>query len=617
MEWIPLKQVIEQEIAEAESRRQSWTPEYLQPDTTIPEITIPESVVTETSYKPPTVIPEVVQRPTIPTPKTTDETPIEIATPVEIATPEMPKIETPKAWEQPAVMAEKATEAIGTAISKVPVLPKILRWASPVFEFLGNVDKTWGAIITQSASPALEWKEGEDWLEHQRREYENWESPTYLKGTLEFFNPVWWIPWAGWAAKATKVIGVSGKALKTVQTGAKVLETIGLSGDIGGFKSAEKVAKAAAEKSSLLTSGKLTLPSSSQITEALFTGDNASRLAEYAEKSSVLKPIKKLINDAGDIPDRIILASDINTRKLVPKYANKMVDGQQVAASIKNYVKQQEVVYATTRQIADDNIKSLLMPQVQRYGNAVRLMQADGYGLTKVKALKDVGTGTVDIAANFINKTEVIDNLYSGLSDEAKEYLLAVRQVAIKYDQLLVDEFRDDAIAKVGANADEEIIVREARRLAGVNPDEILLPRIVLGKETPNGYEEITRGIKSELQRVHKTMNEGVGVDKALGYSIKYDNNLNHNLERFISNYAKKIADHRFAKAIEPLGKTLKESMLSYEPEFMERLSKSAVTVSDLSYTKNTIDKFLSCMGIQSRFYNAQNTGFSLRSTKG
>ena len=499
-------------------------------------------------------------------------------------------------WEEPAELADKATQKVGEAISKVPILPEVLNWASPVFEFLGNIDRAWGALITAGASPKLEWQQGENWLTHQMREYEAWESPTYTKGIVEFLNPVWWIPFAGWAAKAAKAVGVGGKALKGIQSAARVMETVGLSGEIGGFKQAEKLAKAAASKSSLFAEGRLALPTTQQISEALFTGDNLSKVAAWAERMPGLRRVKKLINEGGDLQGQIVLAENRMTRTLEPRYLDRYVDGEQASASIKDYVKQQTILRDYTNSVASDGMSSLLLPELQRYGNPQKLLNAMDNGLTSVNPLQaGVGTGTVDVAENFINYTGQIDRMYAGLTDEAKEYLLGVKKIATELDNLLVDEFRDAALRELPQNATEKQIVRKARELAGVNQDEILLPRLVEGKFTPDGFEKSRHGINSELGRVHKTMD--VGIKESPGFSVKYDPNLNHNVQQLIDNYARKISNHRYAEGVQPLGKTLKESLYAYEPEFMEKLAKVGVRVADISHAERTLANFMSVKG--------------------
>jgi len=524
---------------------------------------------------------------TAPKPKVSDE--------IIINTKKTPAKKETATWEKPAEFASSLTEKIGQTIAKTPILPKVMEWASPLFNFLYGVDRVWGAMVTAGASPRLEWKEGENWFTHQMREYDAWESPTYVKGAVEFLNPVWWIPFAGWGAKAAKAIGVGGKALRTIETTAKVMEKVGLTGNYSGFKNAEKIAKSAAEKSSLFAEGKLTLPSAQQIGEMHFTADNLQKAASAMEKVPALKPLKDAINRAGHMDDVIVLAENIKTRRLEPRYMNKMVDGEQAIAPVKDYIAQQVVIQQATHSIASDSMQALLMPQLQRYGNPVKLMRASDNGLTDIVAKQaGIGTGTVDIAENFINRTGQVDTLYEGLSDTQKQYLMAVKKVAEQYDQLLVDEFRDAAVRELPAGASEAMIVKRARKLAGVNEDEILLPRLVEGKVTPEGFEKSRYGINSELSRTHKTMNEGIFGESARGYSIKYKNNLNNNVQQFIDNYANKIANHRWKKGIEPLGKTLKESLYSYEPEFMEELAKSGVRVADMNFAEKTITSFLS-----------------------
>ena len=130
------------------------------------------------------------------------------------APPEAPpeEAETPQWYEQPKVLTEKAMEAVGRGVSKIPLVPEALKFVEPAFEFIQEkLEKPWAALITAPFSPSLPWKKGESWLEHQKREYEAWDAPVYVKGVAEFAMPLWWVPWLGWAGKGARALGVGSK----------------------------------------------------------------------------------------------------------------------------------------------------------------------------------------------------------------------------------------------------------------------------------------------------------------------------------------------------------------------------------------------------------------------
>lgn len=132
-----------------------------------------------------------------------------------------------KWYEKPKEWAEAGMEAITPVISKVPVLPEVMKWAAPAFEFIHEkLEDPWAAAITAPFSPALPYLEGESWIEHQKREYEMWDAPTYIKGAAEFAMPLWWIPWLGWAGKGTKAMVGASRLMKSGKLISKIPEQV-------------------------------------------------------------------------------------------------------------------------------------------------------------------------------------------------------------------------------------------------------------------------------------------------------------------------------------------------------------------------------------------------------
>lgn len=88
--------------------------------------------------------------PTMPTTSTVPKTPTEL-------------------YKLPKIWTEKGMEAVGGAISKMPILPDILEFAAPAFEWIHeNLERPFASFITAPFSPTLEWKSGESWLEHEK-----------------------------------------------------------------------------------------------------------------------------------------------------------------------------------------------------------------------------------------------------------------------------------------------------------------------------------------------------------------------------------------------------------------------------------------------------------------
>ena len=87
------------------------------------------------------------------------------------------------------------------------------------FQALGWLDekvtKPFASLVTAPWSRGpdglpLPWTEGESWFEHERREYDAWKSPRFVKGVVESLNPIYLIPVGGTIAKAGGIIGKLG-----------------------------------------------------------------------------------------------------------------------------------------------------------------------------------------------------------------------------------------------------------------------------------------------------------------------------------------------------------------------------------------------------------------------
>ena len=118
-------------------------------------------------------------------------------------------------WEKPKEWGETLMGKVGEALSKVPGMGKAMKFVAPAFEFISEkLEKPWAATLTALLSPSLPWQSGESWLDHQKREYEAWQAPTYFKGFAEFLMPLWWIPWIGWTGKGARALMGAGRAAK-------------------------------------------------------------------------------------------------------------------------------------------------------------------------------------------------------------------------------------------------------------------------------------------------------------------------------------------------------------------------------------------------------------------
>ena len=229
-------------------------------------------------------------------------------------------------WEQPKVATEKIMESVGRGISKVPLLPKALEFIAPAFEFIHEkLEKPFASIITAPFSPKLAWRTGESWLEHEKRESEAWEAPTYVKGAAELAMPLWWIPWLGWAAKGAKAIGV-------------------------GNKMAQVTARSMRGKA-------LTLPSSQALTDTVFKQDMFKRFAMWSENKPVLGGVVRAIGGPA-----------------------AFVSG--VASDPMGVIKRALINRAIISDMRHGGA-GILMPRLQRYGDPVKLLNIADDGLVK------------------------------------------------------------------------------------------------------------------------------------------------------------------------------------------------------------------------------------------
>jgi len=184
-----------------------------------------------------------------------------------------PQVEEPEWYEVPKVYAEGAMEKVGEAISKVPILPEALEFVAPAFKWIHeNLEKPFAAIITSPFSPDIAWNAGESWIDHQKREYDAWDAPTYVKGVAEFAMPLWWIPWFAWAGKGAKALGFGTRTTK------------------------EALKEIAKKGGKLATVAERGLPSGELLDNVLF---RANRLQAAMEKVPVVNKIVKMVGGPG------------------------------------------------------------------------------------------------------------------------------------------------------------------------------------------------------------------------------------------------------------------------------------------------------------------------------
>lgn len=287
----------------------------------------------------------------------------------------IPEVEKSKWWEQPKLITEKATEKLGKGISKVPILPEALEFLAPAFEFIHEkLEKPFAAIITSPFSPDLPWERGESWGEHQKREYDAWNAPVYVKGAAEFGMPLWWMPWFSWAKVGAKALGAGSKA-----------------------------ATAIAKSGKLATVAERGLPSSELLDKVLFKGGRFSKFARFTEKVPVLNRLVKMVGGEG------VFAHPTSTNPL--------------------QVTRRALVKSGFISDMRNGVKSLLTPKLQVLGKVENLLKMDARGVVgnivdktgKSQYLYDVLEGAIKNPDNykFLTKESLkyVDELRGILDD--------------------------------------------------------------------------------------------------------------------------------------------------------------------------------------------------------
>lgn len=247
-----------------------------------------------------------------------------------------------KTWEKPKQWWEQTAEPkIGKAISSIPLLPKTLEKISPAFEWVHEkLEKSWSAFITSPWSPQLPWESGESWLEHEKREYEAWKAPTYIKGAAEFSMPLWWLPWVGWAGKGARAVIGAGRAAKL----AKILPKLPEEALLPTYDTlAEHVPNNILKKAVLWAEHKPIIGRMVKVVggEAAFTRRNPITAADKAKNYAVFYGIQR---DMGEnivrtqLPDlyvkSIIKGKAIRENELLKLFDTELLEGQIVNGKV-------------------------------------------------------------------------------------------------------------------------------------------------------------------------------------------------------------------------------------------------------------------------------------------
>ena len=350
--------------------------------------------------------------------------------------------------------------------------------------------KPFATTVTAPFTPAIEGTEGLSWKERERQEYESWDAPWGVKGTVETL-PFFVIPgFGGLAGKVGKLAskGVPGaatvaKGLAPLARGeqaigkgiGKVLSPIGkLAGKVGQIPQLRVV------------EGKLALPTSEML-NARFVQDTPRSFAQWAEKKPVLgRIIKALGGDSAFVRPLSGEPKDIVLKELVKR--DVLMDMRHSA-------------------------QGFYMPKLQKYGDVSKLLQ-----------IADDGTVGVVRGKAY---------LYDVLENPSKFRWKPGTQLARQY-------------IKEGNTIKKELF--ELAKKEGVQtPDDTFWHRVVRGKNTPKGYNISDTGSLFERERFYPTQEAGAKA------GMDYGLNPNESISDTIRHYMGSIADKRFTNAIKPL----------------------------------------------------------------
>ena len=79
-----------------------------------------------------------------------------------------------------------------------------------------HVDEPWASLVMAPAAPNLEPISGETAWQRKIREYRQWQAPRFVKGAVEFANPLYFLPVGGIVGKAGKISKASALAFRGI-----------------------------------------------------------------------------------------------------------------------------------------------------------------------------------------------------------------------------------------------------------------------------------------------------------------------------------------------------------------------------------------------------------------
>ena len=521
--WMPKRRTIQSDIEAELARIETLKEEQFKTeDVSAPEIELP---IWRTRAE---IAPEV--RAEIPSMETwqprTPRIPFVPEAPTPVITPPIP--EAPLKWfEKPKAFGEAIQTKLGAGLATIPGVKPVIEKLAPGFEWIHEkVEKPWSAMITAPWSPELPWKPGESWIEHEKREYEKWQAPIYIKGLAEFSMPLWWMPWLGWAGKGMKAMIGAGKAAKL----AASLPKLPHQALLPTYTQFEKFIPNNILKRAVLrfehtpVIGRMIKAVGG---EAAFTRRNPITLADKARNYAVFYGIHR---DMGENIVRIMM-NDLPMKRIL------MRGGKQQFIPEEKLLKLYEIEVVAGRRL---NAK---------------------VGMVTVDATHP---GVLDKAGKvsyYMDDVWQNPNLYKWTDKAAFEYVKQGHETI----QWFMNWAKSNGVPITGAKRGIKVVGEMIQEH---------IPRIAKGATTPEGLFAPFKRTNPFAEMVHDLMVEGVEA------GVKYGGSFAERIELMCGAITRRVAQRKFTDAIKPMGKTVLER---FEPVLAERLAGQANRVDMLS----------------------------------
>lgn len=446
-------------------------------------------------------------------------------------------------WEQPAKAASGMMGTVGKALSKVPgvswlIKQKPVQWT---LEKLREAEQYFAAIVTTPWSPSLPHEKGESWLSHQKREYENWDAPTYVKGLTEAVFPVYWLPYAGWLGKGAIALRTESKLASVALRGAAQAANFGMPVKVTTkagtkFKVSVKGISEVEKAVTRGTSGEALLSRWSVFSdETLNAGFSQSLYRRFAQTSEKVPGLKQIVGFVGG--------------------KNIFVRGNAITPE---HFAAREVAKSGIILSQAESAKGLITPVLGRHGNVRKVLKLGDDGIVGVAKPSAEG---------------------------AKPYFLDVLDNPAKFG---IEDIKAKQIFADANQLKKEInFLRDSEGL-----DPIDWTHAVKGwRDEAGKLTESTTGSLSSMPRHYATQAEGVL------HNVVYNDNIYDSLGSLLDKAYRDIAKKRLETNIGEWGKTAETMWAEIFPKEAAQLLELETRRAGYEYALESVTRVLSHKG--------------------